>query len=171
MVVVSLVISALALALSVVLPVWERYVWPKLVVLPPPPGVSDSYRLRVINLRREPLEVKVTWLQFEDDHQVDCRIYDEPGGMRDTTIPARSAADFVLMADEGIRAAASGFFTTNSIVTGFCEDKVGRVSRSRPIDITDGMHPEPLSGWVRMRLWVRWWIQVITRETPTGPGL
>lgn len=63
--VISLAISAAAFILAALLPLWEKYAPPK-VVLRPPEANRGWWLLEVINRRRDVLHVNEAWTIFDD---------------------------------------------------------------------------------------------------------
>lgn len=152
--IISLMVSLAAFVLAVVLPVWERYSRPK-VVLRPPSSASGrtGWSLRVVNRRREPLAVRETWIEFDDGHRMPLFYVWHNAFQKYCEIPARASADFQAEAGaDGLRL-LNPFDHTVSLA-GFCEEGVGHVSRSRPLDAST--EPVALTGRRRLKSWWQW---------------
>jgi hypothetical protein len=152
--VISLVISAAAFILAALLPLWEKYAPPKVVLRPPDLEANRGWwLLKVVNRRRDVLHVNEAWTIFDDGSVQQAFIdFKTPSG----TIPARSTQDFQV-SNDAMRGAVvfTKHAVSGSTVVAFCEDGVGRVYRSRPIDLRDKL--TPFAG--RKRVWSiwRWW--------------
>lgn len=152
--VISLVISAAAVMLAALLPLWEKYAPPK-VVLRPPDLEADRgwWLLKVVNRRRDVLHMNEAWTVFDDGSVQQAFIdFKTPAG----TIPARSTQDFQV-SNDAVRGTV--VFTKQAVsgssVVAFCQDGVGRVYRSRPIDLRNRL--TPLAGWKRAGSASHWW--------------
>jgi len=152
--IISLFVSIAAFVLAVALPAWERYSPPKAMVRP---DAKTIYCLRVINRRRETLVVHEAWLEFDDGHRQPLFCTWRGARQRSHEIPARSCADFKpdMKADDGFAFQLVNTLDKTLELAGFCEEAVGHVWRSRPLDVSSEA-VFPLAGWPRFKSWRHW---------------
>jgi hypothetical protein len=154
--IISLCISAAAFVLAALLPLWEKYAPPRVILVPP--GEDQGWwRLKIVNRRREELRTNRAWVVFDDGSTQPATVnYDAAP----VFVPARST----LVLDISNDFTRSTVVLTKQAIEGrvlvaYCEDGVGHVHRSRPIRL--GVSPlAPLAGWSRLWFAVRWWFHV-----------
>lgn len=154
--VISLIISAVALALAAVLPVWEKYAPPKVVVRPPDHDRGrNGWTIRVTNLRRDPLEVRETWVELSGDRRVSGFYMSHGVWQEYFSVPARGSADFTLNLKDEDHFVLFNVLDNIVVMTGFCEEGVGHAWRSRPLDVSTDT-PVLFRGWRRFASGCGW---------------